>query len=664
MATWLKDFPAARALPRLWVEQVWILASREPLSRVREVVLRPGVNVIWAKEPDPDAGSGLASAGHGVGKTSFCLLLRYLLGDEATAIATLRDKAAANFPKGGVAAQVHIDGVSWLVYRPFALFGHSLAKQGVALESLFDEPRAGDFPAYQAALQASFIGRLPAQTLPGTNQPLEWRHLLAWCIREQRTRFDGFFHWREGDGLGFRRPRQDPPLFVSSVLGILDADIDGLLRNVERLEAELTQVRAQMPELERLPVFELERLEKRLRSQAGAGDDWPLFESIVEESLESQVKQRLSDAADAERATEIEAAAAELAMEPDLTRLSELRTVASRCALESRMAKALLDANKEDYLRVTGELDEIDRLVGYCRYAKVEFADCQHLQQRKATICLPWKMDGMAAKESLPARREALDVAVETEKEAKRSLTEQESRVNGSRAGVARLRIRAATSNVGRTALQRDWSEFQLRHKLRQEGKDTAELGRARAREVKMVAALGGKRAALAQRRLQASERVDRLKAITSQVAEALLGVSGHGRFVPDSDTRPFDLAVGGEAYQVLEVLLGDMTCLLDAATSNASNHPGFLVHDCPREADMSAVLYRNFLVMALDADSQLTSEMGVPFQYIVTTTSPPPVEMSKPPYLVLELQPGQDEALLFKRKLELGELSLVKGSE
>lgn len=652
MATWLKAYPAIRALPRLWVERVWLLESREPLNIVREVVLRPGVNVVWAREPESEEGSGLASAGHGVGKTSFCLLLRYVLGDEATAISALREKAAASFPKGGVAAQVHVDGVSWLVYRPYAAFGHSLARPGFALESLFEEPRAGDFSAYQAALQTAFIGRLPAQTLPGTNQPLEWRHLLAWCIREQRTRFDGFFHWREGDGLGFRRPRQDPPLFVSSVLGILDSGIDALMREIERLGAEQSQVQGQIPELERFPVFELERLERRLRTQVGAGDDCPLYESIVEDSVEAQVNLHLKHAEAAESALEARAAAAEVAMTPDVARLAELGKEADRCMLEVGIAQSLLDAKEDDYNRLSNELEELDRLVGHCRHGKVDFDDCQHIKVLKTTVSLPWRMDVMAAKASLPQRQKALAAATSAEAAAKRHLGEQVQKVSRLRAGVAGLRMRAATSRVSRASLERDWSELQLRDRLRKEGKDTAELQRARKREAEISAQLASKRAALVQRRQQASARVDRLKAVTALVAQALLGEPGHGRFLPESDSNPFDLAVGGEAYQVLEVLLGDLTCLLDVSTSNDSNHPGFLVHDCPREADMSALLYKNFLMMVLEANMQLASGDGAPFQYIVTTTSAPPVELCRQPYLVLELQPGLEEALLFKRKL------------
>jgi len=79
----------------------------------------------------------------------------------------------------------------------------------------------------------------------------------------------------------------------------------------------------------------------------------------------------------------------------------------------------------------------------------------------------------------------------------------------------------------------------------------------------------------------------------------------------------------------------------------------------------MSALLYRNFLSTACEADKQLFSTAGVPFQYIVTTTSPPPPELSQEPFLVLELQPGKEDTLLFKRRLEVelpGVVSTVGG--
>ncbi|MDO8450356.1 MAG: hypothetical protein Q7T10_16275 [Rhodoferax sp.] len=652
MTTWLHDHPAIRALPRLWVERVWLLESREPLTITREVGLRPGVNVVWAREPESDTGSGLASAGHGVGKTSFCLLLRYLLGDEATAITALREKAAANFPKGGVAARVHIDDVTWLVYRPYGAYSHPIAKVGEQLESLFEGQLAGDFQTYLSSLQAEFIGKLAAQTLPGTNQSLEWRHLLAWCIREQRTRFDGFFHWREGDGLGFRRSRQDPPLFVSSVLGVLDTDADRMIREVESIQADLTRLQGQIPELERQPIYALEHLEQRLRVQVGAGEDEPIFESMVDASLQSKVNEAIAAAERAESQGNSEVGAAEEAMAPMLVKLAELQAEFNRFDIERGIAKSLVEANEADYTRLTTELIELERLTGQCKHGLVEFSDCEHIKNRHSTVSLPWRMDALAAKDATPRRQTQLNAASIAADAAKQALSEQRSRVDSQRAIARRAQMRSASSTLRREQLKQQWDELLLRTRQREERVDSAELTRARARVKALTSELESQRVALLKRKQQQSTRVDSLKALTLLIAERLLGEAGHGRFVPDSDSRPFDLSRGGEAYQVLEVLLGDITCLLDAATSTGNNHPGFLVHDCPREADMSAVLYKNFLMMVMEAEKQLSRSGNVPFQYIVTTTSAPPLELCEVPYLTLELQPGSDDHLLFKRQL------------
>lgn len=100
MTDWLAGHSAIRELPRLWVETLWLVESREPVALTRPIPLHPGLNIVWAKEPASDDFTSLANAGHGVGKTSFCLLMRYVLGDEASDIITLRDKAVGCFPKG------------------------------------------------------------------------------------------------------------------------------------------------------------------------------------------------------------------------------------------------------------------------------------------------------------------------------------------------------------------------------------------------------------------------------------------------------------------------------------------------------------------------------------------------------------------------------------
>ncbi len=652
MSTWLKASQPVRTQPRLWVEALWLVESREPLVLTRTINLHTGLNIVWAKESASNDASGLASAGHGVGKTSLCLLLRYVLGDDAPAIATLRSKAAGSFPKGGVAAKVHVDGAVWVVFRPYGLYSHSLAAQCDALDRLFDGTAPNDFDGYGRALEQFSIGRLAARSLPGTNQPLEWRHLLAWCIREQRTRFDGFYHWREGEGLGFKRSRRDPPLLVGSVLGLVDQALDQLLRDIEAKQKQVDQCKERIPELERAPAFALAHADRQLRLKVRAEEDEPVFATTVGESVESRVQAALQKAESDERGWEREAEQADEALAQEQVRLHELIKARDLAKVENEMAKSLVDAKLEDYERLSKVRDRLAGLEGRCEPGNIEFSGCEHVQQNKTTVNMTWFQDGKQAKTDaslFAARHQASTVALD---KAGKAVSDQEKLIAKKRPELHRLRVRIATSETSRTFLKQSWDDLQLKHTQRNQGGDTAELAEARKQLLEFESALESLRAAEVSQRSRQSSRVDAIKALTATVSTRLLGTAGHARFVPGHEVRPFEVARGGEAYQVLEVLLGDIVCLLDSAVSEASNHPGFLVHDCPREADMSELLYREFFLAAAEAAEQLSERGIAPFQFIVTTTSAPPEELGGTPHVVLELAPGADEALLFKRQL------------
>ncbi|MDB5784166.1 hypothetical protein [Caballeronia mineralivorans] len=252
-----------------------------------------------------------------------------------------------------------------------------------------------------------------------------------------------------------------------------------------------------------------------------------------------------------------------------------------------------------------------------------------------------------------PQRRAELQEANRLESDCREELETQESLVNKKRVEARRLQVRKGTSEAQRNSLEELWDELKSHVLARENGTASQSLEQGRVQRDLQALDLNGKRAALLKRHQERSERATTLHGLTQTVAARLLGESGQGRFIPDSDDRLFELALGGEAYQVLEVLLGDITCLIDSATAGASHYPGFLVHDCPREADMSERLYREFLSTVADAAIELSFGQGtVPFQYVVTTTSPPPEALKTDAYLALVLQPGSDEGLLFRRRL------------
>ncbi len=97
--------------PRLWVRRlvVWKETGGEV---VRDISLRPGLNIIWSPDPTDDGGEQ-GALGHGAGKTLFCRLLRYCLGEDRFAAEGIRHDIADAFRDGLVGAEVVLDGVTW-----------------------------------------------------------------------------------------------------------------------------------------------------------------------------------------------------------------------------------------------------------------------------------------------------------------------------------------------------------------------------------------------------------------------------------------------------------------------------------------------------------------------------------------------------------------------
>src|SRR5260221_10276874 len=101
-----KDSPE----PRVWVKR--LILWEEPGTILREVALRRGLNIVWSPDPgisasEPGAEGG---SGHGAGKTLFCRLLRYCLGEEGFAATELRRAVLEKYPKALVGAQISIGG--------------------------------------------------------------------------------------------------------------------------------------------------------------------------------------------------------------------------------------------------------------------------------------------------------------------------------------------------------------------------------------------------------------------------------------------------------------------------------------------------------------------------------------------------------------------------
>lgn len=201
------------AAPRLRIERLVIVESRSPLTFLRDVRLHGGLNIVWAEElAVADGGSEVQRAGHGVGKSTFSLMLRSVLGDDGAAVKTMCKHLAEYYGSGGIAAEVVAGTERFAVLRSFGL--QSLALKNATVEQLFEEgaiAQAIDFSTYVWTLgEQACLQHMATRALPVTGQAVEWGHVLCWLARDQALGLRQYFEWRSDDGTGLRRKVKDP----------------------------------------------------------------------------------------------------------------------------------------------------------------------------------------------------------------------------------------------------------------------------------------------------------------------------------------------------------------------------------------------------------------------------------------------------------------------
>lgn len=645
---------ATRHRPRLWVERLLIYRSLRPLSLIRDIPLRPGLNLVWAREPDHRDGlATLQRAGHGVGKSTFCLMLRCLLGDAGKAVGLMREKLAAEFPNGGMAAVVHFGDAAWSAFRPFAANTHGQAAESADLDALLSGGEHVSFQAYLDALGAAMLANLHQRQIPGTGQAIEWTHVLGWLTRDQGTRLSGYFDWRSTEGTGLQGARLAPPWVIRCVLALTNAKEIEAAGEASSLEAQVAKLDREIRSLESEPRLIRARIEADFRRWVGASeqlafDSDDLFESSVLEQV--RICEQEIEAGVAAIDDEIEVHSRTMAERARDVAVTEQQAEIARANVEE--AEALRD-QKEDQLRAArAKLNELKNLAGPCQYGAVEFQQCEHIKARLRHPSFQDSRDQRTAQQNIEywaaqatLRKRALEAT-----ELKLNQVRQASKAASQE--MRRLQMKRATEDA-----RRHFPGF-LRNSLKNwedvAGQASSPILAAKRTE---LAELTGR---LDQARLRAHNARGEQTLRQSQLTEIFDGLAQeiglHGRFLLDDDKRPFELVgSAGEAYSVLEILLGDFACALDADNGTTS-FPAFLIHDCPREADLSTSLYGDYLHLLV------AHEASAPcWQAIVTTTTPPPESLRKHPYLALELNPTNESDLLLRTRFGLREWTQKK---
>lgn len=655
MKNLLESLSTQKSSPHLWIERLAIFSQADAEQCIRSVDFRRGLNVIWAHEPA--AGStytGIHAAGHGVGKTSLCLLIRFCLGDNGKSVNELREEIVSEFPHGGVGLVVHLAQQTFSIFRFFNAYKDGFVANGNNIESLFSDNTSQSFKDFETLLEDEILSRVLPRIIPETAQAIEWRHILAWMTRDQGSRFESFFAWRKGEGAGLRRPLLDPPIIMRAVLGLMDHQESELLTSIRALKHNLETVQQDTERLQQEPMLIRRRIESELRTWLELSDDLPMHtDDLFKESVENKVN-------DARKIAEAKLNAADAELEKANEALFKLRAEQQELGRryqqaddEYQLAKAAHLKDEESVKKINQQRSKLQGLVGPCEHGSILFSECHYIKDeiqklqainmkdRRDQITLSrseeeWAARAVAAlkfRDALENPRQKLNNQVSEKEQECRSLKTKRDSV-------------MLTVDRGRRLLG------ELERWERSSGSTEAaeQIRQLILRREAISSDIDNKRLQVQMLKQKSSKRKKTLANIINTLTRELLSEEAFGNFEFQDESRPFQLSVrGGEAYRVLEVLLGDLVCLLDSVNPGSA-FPGLLVHDCPREADMSSGLYENFLLLVQKVEQEFFGGKA-PFQYIVTTTTPPPISIQCLPYLRLTLDPSTDEGLLFRQR-------------
>lgn len=649
--------PTDRRHPRLWFERLVIFSEPDEAHVVRTIPFHRGLNLVWAKEPAIGHARGTRAAGHGVGKTSLCLLLRFCLGEPSKAVAELRDELFGEFAQGGVIAVLHVDGQPFTLCRYFNVHKEGLACTGEHIADIWTRATELSDRAFLKKLAGDMMSPVSPRNIPDTGQEIEWKHVLAWISRDQGSRFKSFFAWREGEGTGLQRGRQDPPIVMRSVLGLLAQTESLLMSQIAQLEQELEQAKQKTAELLQEPVLIKRRIESSLRATGNLPSDLPIrANDLFGDSVEQRI--RMANEKSAEALAQLEAKYEE-ATQAVADLRANMKLVKDECAkaqAQYDLADAARRGDEAAFLSIGTRLANLKNLTGHCEEGNLPFSQCRHIQEEMNRLQFSSLQDTRDRKNLEKAMTESAE-------RANAAL----SRVNNLNAKVAALvqeerSLEAARARIGiskRTAeiTANKWPALleELERWERSSGSAEAQaaIDASIAKSAQIEQDLNSAYTKLAVQQKDRSDREKALANITDGLTRQLLPDGAFGSFDPRDEIRPFRLSLrGGEAYRVLEVLVGDIACMLDSPRSENAL-PGLFIHDCPREADMSTGLYENFLLLIAQLQEQQFAGDDPPFQYIVTTTTPPPDALQGSPVCLI-LNPSSDEGLLFGRRFTI----------
>lgn len=632
-----------RAEPRLWLRR--LVLWRNPDEIIREIALRPGLNIIWSPDPadhPPDSSTEQeATLGHGAGKTLLCRLIRYVLGEDRFADEAQRHRIAHAFEDGLVGAEVIIDGTSWSVVRPIGRGRRHLAIPNVPLEDVVrsDRSATGIQPLLEA-IDGIILTNAVVGLITRNGEPA-WPIALAWLTRDQECRFDDVLDWRATES------DSDSPALTADRLAAVRALIGAVVGEELALQATVRDLRRSRDAAKRNAGDrdrEIARLRRRVLAELGLDDDTVPPGQVGIETLRKTATRKLAVIASVEPETDI----------------SNLPVIRDRYDAATKRVSDLSGELREVIANANNSTRMIERIRAALPGLDV---GVQMVETPVCPVCRVPIDEALAEGCKISLNRQNLHVARQRYEQGRRELEEETRRLNEYRRDELRVRDELQKAEA-------DAASIRSMLKGAETAQTTHESAWLEARAVidqvkrlgELIAECDQQNVSIEPIERRIAEETERLSAFRDQQATVFQRLSvffdgiiaklvpgARGRIFLDGNGIHPSVELGGDRSTVamtsIKVLAFDLAVMC-MSIEGSIRLPAFLIHDSPREADMGLGVYRSLFTLVHQLESHDGNAL---FQYILTTTTSPPSEFAIKPWLAETLLGTPANARLLK---------------
>lgn len=651
--------------PLFWLKELRVLSKMDASvdSLIRTVKFRKGLNVVWSPPTNNEPAAEQRLSGHASGKTTLCRMIRYVLGEQKIGTENFRSAVTHKYVDGVVAAEVRLDGETWSVARPFTAWtsAKGWAKRGVGLDAFLSDPsKAVPYEDFKTALEAAAKKIVPFDKLPD-GSPLGLWHYFPWFTRDQEAQFLKLYAWRENTASESDSPmlKQDQKAFVMrSIYDPAAADELGLITKYEQLGLEIDQ--AQKDEVKLLGACESDKewLLGFDETKELDVDNELMCAACIDELKAARKRAEIPTAADAARRTMLE-----MSVQRAFRELEDAKSVLDQC-LDFRQIQynRLNDLQRAANATVTPPPPQEDRVDAAAKL-KPDRRFC-------AVPLIIARQRGCKVVDEYVQNEIQKKVAAETiHKVAVESVESQMEKVRELEAKIAEARqdVDAQQRSYSLALTRKDECIREIEHDIREKvqpfSNAIAFIDRYRA-DAKKLALVRNRidnnknlrkdiSARLAQLRNSRKSSAD-VSIYFHLVTQYILGSKVVGKVVADKSAVTLECSFNDNNYTSAALdaaynVMFDLTVLV-MSIQGKSTHPRFLLHDGPRVADISPAIYHRYFEFAEDLERRAKGRPN--FQYIITTTEPPPERFRAEPYLRLKLDASRPEDRFLKCNL------------